>query len=444
VVETSVAGGASVEVAREATAAVAALGANTTLSQNLWRNREFRIVLFGQAISALGDAISFTALPLLVVLLTGSGVAMGTVGVLQTLPDLILGLPAGALADRLDRRKLVIWADLGRAVLTALVPLSIPLGWPTMALIVLVAFPINALRVMFLAGWTAAMPSIVGRDQVGRANGYAEAIFSLSFIAGPAIAGVLAGLIGPGPTLALDAASFVVSAGSMALIRRPLRAERRDISTRMLDDIAEGLRYLLHEPVLRISVAFWTVVSIALAPIVPVVIFFLTIDRHEQSGVVGLVLSGYGLGSLVGALLAGRLTHGPLGRIMLVANVGSALAIAAFAAAPATALQVAFALLAGIATALVFIPYLTLRSTIPPDELLGRVGSTARMISVGLGPIGVFLAGLSLDAFGGEATILAIAAIVALSSLVFASSAALRTASTRPSQPSVEGRPSAA
>ena len=126
--------------------------------------------------------------------------------------------------------------------------------------------------------------------------------------------------------------------------------------------------------------------SIAFAPIAPALIFFLTIDRHEEAGVVGLILSAYGVGSLVGALLAGRLSHGPLGRIMLIANLGSAVMVAGFALAPVTALQVGFSLIVGITNALVFIPYLTLRATIPPNELLGRVGSTARMISIGLGP----------------------------------------------------------
>jgi MFS family permease len=427
--ETSVAGGAPFVVAHEVAQATDALSQpQIPATPSLWRNREFKIVLFGQTVSIFGDAISFTALPLLVVLLTGSGVAMGTVGVLQTLPDLILGLPAGALADRWDRRRMVIYADLGRAILTALVPLSILFGWPTMAIIILVAFPINALRVLFMAGWTALMPQVVGREQVGRANGYAEAIFSLSFIAGPAIAGALAGAIGPGPTLALDAASFLISAGAMLLIRRPLKADRGAADTHLLADIAEGLRYLVGHPVLRSAVGFWTIVSIALAPIAPALIYFLTIDRHEAAEIVGLVLSAYGVGSLVGALLAGRLSHGPLGRIMLVSNLATALLIAAFAVAPNTALQVGLSLVVGITNALVFIPYLTLRATIPPNELLGRVGSTARMISIGLSPIGLFLAGLSLDTFGGEATILGIAAIVALTTIVFWFSVSLRTA----------------
>ncbi len=193
---------------------------------SLWHNREFRIVLGGQAVSAFGDAISQTVLPLLVVALTGSGLAMGVVGVLQLLPDLLLGLPAGALADRWDRRRMIIIADLGRASLTALIPLSVMLGWPTMGVILLVTFPVNTLRVLFLAAWTAVMPSIVAPDQVGRSSGYAEAIFSASYVIGPAIAGLLVAFLGPGPTLTIDAASFVFSAASLMLIRRPLRADR--------------------------------------------------------------------------------------------------------------------------------------------------------------------------------------------------------------------------
>lgn len=85
---------------------------------SLWRNRDFRVFVGGQGIAALGDAVTITALPLLVVLLTGSGFLVGIVGVLTTLPDLIVGLPAGALADRVDRRRLMFLADLGRAALT--------------------------------------------------------------------------------------------------------------------------------------------------------------------------------------------------------------------------------------------------------------------------------------------------------------------------------------
>ena len=178
----------------------------------LAENRDFRVLLTSQGISSLGDGVSFAALPLLVLALTGSGFAMGIVGALQTLPDLFLGMVAGAIADRSDRKRMMFLADLGRACLTALIPISVALGGPTMAVILLVAAPTSILRSFFLAGYTASVPALVGRTQIGKANSYFEAIYSAGYIIGPAIAGVLAATIGPGPTLAIDALSFALSA----------------------------------------------------------------------------------------------------------------------------------------------------------------------------------------------------------------------------------------
>src|SRR5204863_8630147 len=115
----------------------------------LWSMRDFRVFLTGEAISAIGDAVTLTALPLLVLALTGSGVAMGVVGVLQMLPDFVFGLLAGALADRWDRRRMMLYADVGRAILTALIPLSIFLSIPAMSVILVVTFPISMLRTIF-------------------------------------------------------------------------------------------------------------------------------------------------------------------------------------------------------------------------------------------------------------------------------------------------------
>jgi ENTS family enterobactin (siderophore) exporter len=435
--ETAVVGGGPAEVAPSAVAAErdlapstapAAVDATAVPSIGLWQNRDFKVVLVGQGISAFGDAITFTALPLLVVLLTGSGLAMGTVGVLQTLPDLVLGLPAGALADRWDRRRMMLWSDVGRALLTALIPLSFLVGLPTMGVILLVTAPINALRVVFMSAYTAAVPNLAGPGQVGRANGYSEAIFSLSFIVGPAIAGVLVAIIGAGPTLAIDAVSFLVSALSLSLVRRPLQGQRARVQTHIVEQILEGLRYIRGEKTLRTVIAFWGLVSVSSAPLVPAVIFLLSVDRHLPPGVIGFVISGYGVGYLLGAVLAGRFSTGRLGLFMLSANVGSALFLALFALVDSPAVQAVGAFGAGLTGALVLISYITLRATIPPDELLGRVGSTARTISLGLSPIGLFSGGVLLDYIGGARTMLLISFALVLVSVVFALSGTMRAA----------------
>lgn len=394
----------------------------------LGKNRDFKIFLGGQSISALGDAVSFTAVPLLVLALTGSGVAMGTVGALQTLPDLILGLPAGALADRWDRRKMMVWSDIGRALLTALIPISALTGWDTMTVLLLVTAPINALRVMFLAAYSGAVPSVVGRSQVGRANGYSEAILSLSFIVGPSIAGILVGFIGARETLAIDAASFLVSAASLRLIRRPMQQERKRSDAHLVADILEGLRYILREPTLRTVILFWSLVSVVSASLVNAVIFLLKVEQGLSSGVLGLVLSGYGIGYTGGAVLAGRFAKGRLGLFMLGANVVGATWLLVFVAWPNPIAQAIGAIGAGVSGALVLISYITLRATIPPDHLLGRVGSTARMLSLGLSPVGVLVGGVLLDGIGGRLTMLLIAGGLLLISVLFAFSSSMRVA----------------
>jgi ENTS family enterobactin (siderophore) exporter len=139
------------------------------VDQPLRENRDFLTVLVGQGISSFGDSITNTAMPLLVLGLTGSGFVMGIVNVLTTLPDLLVGLFAGAYADRWDRRRMMFAADLGRALLTAAVPISVWVGGPTVAVILLVTFPMQVLRVLWLAAYTASVPGLVGRSQVARA-----------------------------------------------------------------------------------------------------------------------------------------------------------------------------------------------------------------------------------------------------------------------------------
>jgi MFS family permease len=375
------------------------------LDAPLRQNRDFWVVLVGQGVSSFGDAITNTALPILVLALTGSGLAMGVVGVLSTLPDLVIGLPAGAYADRWDRRRMMFVADLGRAGLTALIPISVALGGPTLALIMLVAFPMNVLRVLWLAAFTAAVPGLVGRGQIARANAVFEAVFNIGWIVGPALAGFLAATIGPGPTIAIDAITFAISAASLLLVRRPLRPEARTRQTHLLADIREGIHFVARQPTLRAVIAFWTTTSVLYAGLTSGLIFYITIDRGLGSDVVGLVLSAFAVGSLGGSLVAARMAFRAVGSVMLVGSVVMGLTLVVVALDAPVPVLVGAAFVAGILNANVLVSYLTLRTQLSPDALLGRVGATARTLSVGLMPVGALVAGLLLDAIGGAATL---------------------------------------
>jgi len=399
----------------------------------LARNRDFKVLLTSQTVSALGDAVSFTALPLLVLALTGSGFAMGVVGAFQTLPDLVFGMLAGAFADRSDRKRMMFLADFGRALLTALIPLSVAVEGPTMAVILVVAAPMSILRSFFLAGYTASIPALVGRAQVGRANSIFEALYSLGFIVGPAIAGILAATIGPGPTLAIDAVSFGLSAIALAALRTDLRAPVDRVQPPILSAIREGIDYVIASPVLRAIIPIWTIVAVLIAPLVTALAVRVTRDLGQPSSTLGALLATYGVGTVIGSLVSARIINYVRPGIVLLAGniiVGSALVVVALE----SYVPVLFgaALVAGAAQSMTLVTYITLRTAYSPDEFLGRIGSTARTISIGLQPIGLLIGGALIDRIGGSTTMALMGITIALVSLAFVPVRAIRTATLHP------------
>ena len=372
----------------------------------LRRNRDYLTMLVSQGVSALGDAVSFTALPLLVLALTGSGLVMGVVGALGVLPDFAFGMVAGALADRGDRRRMMLRADLGRALLTAAIPASVLLGGPTMAVILVVAAPMGVLRSVFRAGYISSVPALVGRAQVPRGTAIFEAVYSIGFIVGPSIAGVLSTTIGPGPTLAIDAASFGLSALGLFLVRRPLRAPLDRPASRMVDDIREGILFIARHPVLRVVIGFWSVSTIFIAPMITALVFRVTRDLGQSAAILGLVITAYGVGTIIGSLLAARLGHhSPAGAVMLAGELAMGAGLVGIALAPAVPAVLVLAVGYGAMETLVVVTYISLRTACSPDLLLGRVASTARVISLGLQPIGLLTGGLLIDAVGGTLTL---------------------------------------
>jgi MFS transporter, ENTS family, enterobactin (siderophore) exporter len=402
------------------------------VDEPLGSNRDFRTLLSTQGVSSIGDAVSFTALPLLVFALTGSGAVMGVVGALQTLPDLLFGMLAGALADRTDRKRMMLLADVGRAVLTALIPISVWLGGPTLVVILIVAAPMSILRSLFLAGYTASVPAIVGRTQLARANALFEAVYSTGYIFGPAIAGILSTLIGPGPTLAIDAVSFLLSGLGLFFVRRKILAPTDRPAAHILTDIREGIDFIVRHPTLRSAIGFWGIVSIMTAPLVPALTVYITRDLNFEDWVLGLLLAAYGAGTVTGALAISRRRRGSAGPVLLGGNLARGLILIGVGVAGRVELLLPLGFAAGIADSAVLVTYLTLRTAHSPDALLGRIGSTARTISLGLQPVGMLAGGLLIDATNGGTTIIAMGVLVAAMSLAFAPIGALRDAALAP------------
>jgi MFS family permease len=396
-------------------------------------NRDFRLLLASQGISAVGDAIAFTAVPLLVLELTGSGVAMGAVFAIQALTDFAFGMFAGALADRTDRKRMMVVADFGRAALTALIPLSVVTGGPTMAVVVAVAAPLSILRSLFRAGYIASLPAIVGRSQLARANGMMESVASVAGIVGPIVAGVLAAAIGAGLTLAIDATSFAVSAIGLFLMTTNLRASADRPRTHILHDVREGIAFVVHHPVLRSAILLFGLYTAVVAPLVVALAVRVTRDLGQSDGAYGVVIAAFGVGSVGGSLVVARLggrTNVTLAMIGGIAVTGATmLGIAVTDAVPAIFL---LTLLGGLFETVVTVTYVTLRTAQSPDALLGRIGSTARVFSLGVQPIGLLVGGLLIDTIGGTATIAVLGGAAIGLALVFAPVKALREATLAP------------
>ncbi len=351
---------------------------------------------------------------------------MGLVGALGLLPALLLGLPSGALADRLDKRRLLAWADSGRAVLTAVIPAAIWLDASPIVVILVVTVPVSGLRALFDSAFSSAIPPLVGRENLGRATSYIETVLSVPFLIGPGVAGVLLVVAGPAWTLAIDAASFGVSAVSLLFLRRQLRVEGMGDGTRLLSDIVEGIRFVRQHRALLVLIGYWSCIAVATAGILPALSYYVTVDLSFGAHLFGFVGSAWSAGYLFGSLVGGRLGNRLLGLRLVGAGtiIGLALLAMSMLGNPAGLLAAGF--LVGVALALQLVAYVTLRASLTPDRLLGRVGSTARTLSLGLQPLGMLGAGFVIEAASGRAALVAMGSLALAVSALFAVSRALR------------------
>ena len=405
-------------------------------------NRDFRLLVFSQGISAVGDMVAVTALPLLILELTGSGVALGVVFAIQAITDFGVSTFAGAVVDRSDRKRIMVAADIGRAILTALIPISVIVGVPTMAVILLVAAPLRTFHAFFRAAYIASLPGIVGRRHLPRANGIVETVESTSVIVGPAIAGLLAASIGAGLTLAIDAASFAASAAGLLLITRRLRAPAVRPPSRILDDVREGFTYVLNHPVLRATILLFSSFAAVIAPLIPALAVRITRDLSESESVFGLVLSAYGVGAVAGSLAVARLGRRTRVAVALLAGIfATGLVLIGIALVDALIGMLGLALLAGLAESIVTVTYVTIRTVNSPDELLGRVGGSARVVTLGLGAIGLLVGGVLIDAVGGSETIAIVGAAMCVLALAFVPVRAIREATLATGTPEAAPEP---
>lgn len=382
-------------------------------------NGRFLALLGGQGMSYFGNSISSITLPILILNLTSSGFMMGLIGTLEIIPLFLVGLPAGVWVDRWNRKTILLVADLSRFILVGLIPIAAMLHIPLLPVIALVMLATGFFSVFFDAAFAALIPSTVHSEQLGRANGYIESIESIAFALGPSLGGLLTTKIGPTATLAVDSLSFLASAlmiSSLKTIKKE-QSVKHDPSPDFLMEMRAGLRVIMDDPVMRAMTLLWGFNRFTFTALIPALTFFVLRSLHGNSVQVGMAVSVYAMGSLIGTLIA---TKTPPDSEPFIAMSGQALMsmssiIMALSNGPGF-LFISASLL-GIGEGILLVCYLTFRSKRVPEHVLGRVSSSASLFTQGMGTLGLLVVGACLSAWGGHITWMVLAALSVVGTL---------------------------
>jgi predicted MFS family arabinose efflux permease len=369
------------------------------LSVPLRRNRDFQLLWAGQAISVLGSRASQIAYPLLVLAMTGSAAAAGVVGFVGTVPYILFQLPAGALMDRVNRRRVMIACDLVRLVALASIPLAAWLGGLTLAQVMAVAFVEGSMFVFFRLGEVSAVRLVVPPEQHPAALSQNEARLRTATLLGNPLGGFLFDLGRTVPFLA-DAATYAVSLLTLLAIRARFEEMRTAPPQPVLRDIVEGVRWLWGQHFILIVNTAASVTN-GLIQVVVLVVIVAERNRGASASLIGIVLGGFGVGGVAGSLAGGWLSK------RLSPNVVVLTALWIWAAFTSLVGVVAnpVALVALLAT-LAFMGAVwnvstgTIYYRLVPDRLIARVSSVGSLTAFGALPLGSLLAGLLVQGFG--------------------------------------------
>lgn len=386
----------------------------------LWHNHDFLHLWSAETISQFGSQLSMVVIPLIAALaLDVTALEMGILAAASGLPRLLLGFVAGTWVDRLPRRPILVWMDIGRAVTAAIIPIAALAGLLTFEVLLVVALVIGCQSVFFDAAWSALVPQIVSRDDLNEANGKLMSSYSLAQISGPALAGTLsAWLTGP-MVLGIQAATFTLSGWCITRIRRPEKRIERPANEQphFWRELREGLHALFASRVVRPLTTSMAVLNLGgyiflSVYFLSVYVLFMTRDLGLSSTGIGVVFAAGGLGSLIGSVIASPLASRiGVGRAILWSAIGFGvfgLCVPLALLVPSLALPlVVVAEFSQWATMQIFnINRFSLRQALTPDHLMGRVSASSMTIVGGMQPIGSLVGGVIGEVFSVQTALL--------------------------------------
>ena len=381
------------------------------------RERDFLRLWAAESISKAGDAVSMVAIPLTAIIaLDATPVEVGLLGAAQLLPIVALGLPAGAWVDRLrSRRRVMIAADIGRAIVMATIPLAWVMGTLTFGHLLAVVAVNAALGTFFDVAIASYLPMLVGRDRLVVSNARLELSRSASLVLGPGAAGLVLRFVSAPIVLAMDALSFLVSAlliaGSPG--REPSPATPpTNVGDRgsLWQELLAGVRLAVREPHLRAITATAMTNNLSRSIGMVVAVLFLVREAGVPADGVGLGFALGNSGFVVGALVASRVSRAlGIGRAMRLSVRLFWPGMLLLGLAPAPLALVAFTVMVfmnGLGIAVHNVNQVSVRQAVTPDRMLARVAAAQRLLIMGALPAGTLIGGILGTAIGLQNTLL--------------------------------------
>jgi predicted MFS family arabinose efflux permease len=374
--------------------------------RGLWRESDFLKLWAGQSVSQIGSWITLVGLPLIAAqMLNATPLDMGILSGAGAAAILLFGLFAGAWADRLRRRPILIWADLGRAAVLGTVPLAALAGRLTMSHLYAVAAASAALTVLFDVSYQAYLPSLVSAENLLEGNSKLALSESIAGVVGPGLTGILVAAITAPMAILFDAISFAWSALSVWLIRKPEPRPKLRAAPHMGREIVEGLRASWNEPILRTLLLRAATAAAFVGFGGSLYILFAVRELKIGAALLGVIIAVGGCSGVLGAVAAKRLVRRfGFGRTL----IGAALLPAAASLLPPLAhgpvalcaAMLAVAQLGDMGWSIYDISEVTLRQAVAPGWVLGRVNSAAHLMFRGVLPAGALLGGAVAQAIG--------------------------------------------
>ncbi|HEY0167492.1 MAG TPA: MFS transporter [Jatrophihabitans sp.] len=403
--------------------------------------RDYRLIIFAYLTSSLGNWLYKLTLPLLVLHMTGSALTTGAIYAVEYLPFLLLSLPGGVLADRVNRRLMLVAGDtvssLLAIVLAIVVTVSVDTVWP----IFVVAFLLSCVDPLYHPAFQSFIPDVSPKAKLPQANAWMQAGDNAMGLVGPVIAGVAISVIGYEATIYLDAATFAVSACAILLIRyhspqvTPVNGSGKRLSG-AVKDIREAGEYIFRrDRILFAGALTFTGTNFAIWLVQANFIFYLTTYRHLSPSVIGLVFGAQGIGSVLGSSIAPWIIRRiPPGRVIIFSTAAAGVVTSSLIVfRHVVEITIIWGLLAGFG-AINVVSWFSLRQQIVPAYILGRVIAATRMLAFTSIPIAAVVAGALQATLENIYLIIGIAAAFRLGVALIASRSVLyrRPSSARP------------